>query len=142
MTGVVLLWLAVVVWSVWPVSPSGYVQQAVKVAQDAGSAVGTTIITVGAELDGRLIPTLTSTTLDDAREAAATAAEQSLSAAPPDASTAQVRAELVPLLVRASDGITAAGSAVDAGDRIAMQTASDQLQAVQDDIDQFATDHR
>jgi hypothetical protein len=138
----VLLWLGLVVWSVWPVSPSGYVQQAVKVAEEAGSAVGTTIIPVAAELDGRLVPTLTSTLLDDAREAAATATEESLTVAPPDASAGQVRAELVPLLVGASNGITAVGSAVDDGDRIAMRAAADHLQTVQDDLDQFITDHR
>ena len=140
--GVVVLWVGVVVWSVLPPSPDGYVVGAVSAAQDAVSATGTVLLVGQADLDGQLLTPYTATAFDDAQQAAATAAQDLLAAAAPDADSLAVRQELVPLLVAASDGVTAVATATSNQDGDAVRAALAALSPVRDRLDQFVQDNQ
>ena len=79
------------------------------------SATGTVLLVGQADLDGQLLSPYTATALDEAQQAAATAAQDLLAAPVPDADSLAVRQELVPLLVAASDGVTAVVTATSDG---------------------------
>ena len=140
--GVVALWVGVGVWSVWPVSASGYEQRAVAAAQEASSAVGTTLIVVDAQADDRLVPPYTATILTEQRQAAATAVQELLSLQVPDDAAAAVRAELGPQLTAASDGITVVEAALSAGQPDTAQSAAHELTVVQESLDDFVSEHQ
>ena len=53
-----------------------------------------------------------------------------------------VRLDLVPLLVAASDGITAVATASSEGDRDAVEAALAALVPVRDELDQFVQDNQ
>ena len=95
-----------------------------------------------AELDDQLLPPYTATALDEAQQAAATAAQDLLAAPVPDADSLVVRLDLVPLLVAASDGITAVATASSEGDRDAVEAALAALVPVRDELDQFVQDNQ
>jgi hypothetical protein len=80
--------------------------------------------------------------LDDAQQAAATAAQDLLAAPVPDDTSAAVREQLVPMLVAASDAVTAVQTAVTGGDEQAVQVAVDGLVPVRDELDQFVQDQQ
>jgi hypothetical protein len=139
---VIAMWAGVAVWSSWPVNASGYEQRAVAAAQEASSAIGTSLIVVDAQLDGRLMPPYTAVILTEQREAAATAVQELLSVQVPDDESAAVRAELGPQLVAASDGITAVDAAVSGGQPDTARAAAHELTAVQQALDDFVTEHQ
>ena len=140
--GVVVVWAAVVVWSVLPPTPEAYLAEAVSAAQDAVSATGTVLLVGRADLDDQLLPPYTDTALEDAQQAAATAAQDLLAAPVPDADSLVVRLDLVPLLVTASDGITAVATASSEGDRDAVEAALAALVPVRGELDQFVQDNQ
>lgn len=140
--GVVALWVGVGVWSVWPVTASGYEQRAVTAAQQASSAIGTTLVVIAAQADDRLVPPYTATILTEQRQAAATAVQELLSVQVPDDASAAVRAELEPQLGAASDGITAVEAALSAGQPDAAHSAAHELTSVQQSLDDFVTEHQ
>ena len=137
---VVLAWVGVVVWSVLPPSPDGYLVGAVSAAQDAVSATGTVLLVGQADLDGQLLSPYTATALDDAQQAAATATQDLLAAPVPDADSAAIRQELLPMLVAASDGVTAVVTATSNQDQDAVRAALTALSPVRDQLDQFVQD--
>lgn len=63
-------------------------------------------------------------------------------AAVPDESADTVRAELVPLVVAASDSITTRQSAVEDADAAGMRAATDDLRSVRDGLHDFTTEYR
>ena len=112
----VVVWAALVVWSVLPptaeLSGAGGERGAGCGVRDRDGAAGR------AGGPGRqVIPPYTATALDDAQQAAATAAQDLLAAPVPDTDSAAFRQELVPLLVAASDGVTAVVTAPPTGTR-------------------------
>jgi len=132
--------VAVMVWSSWPVNPSGYRQVLSGAAQDALSASGTTMLVAQADGAGDLIGPYTATALDESREAVATATQSVLAEAVPDEASAQLRAELVPLLIAASDSIAAVQTAVEESDSAGVDEAAAMLTPIQDQLDRFVTD--
>lgn len=60
----------------------------------------------------------------------------------PDEQSAGLRAEVGPLLVAASDGITAVDAAVTGGQGDAIRAAADALTSVQQSLDEFAAEHQ
>jgi hypothetical protein len=140
--GIVVAWVGVVVWSVLPPSPETYLAGAVSAAQDSVSATGTVLLVGPADLDDQLLPPYTDTALEDAQQAAATAAQDLLAAPVPDADSLVVRQELVPLLVAASDGVTAVVTASSEGDQDAVGAALATLTPVRDELDQFVQDNQ
>ena len=60
----------------------------------------------------------------------------------PDASSAHVRQELLPLLVAASDGVTAVAAANTTNDEPGVRTALTALVPVRDRLDQFVQDNQ
>jgi hypothetical protein len=140
--GVAVVWVGVVVWSVVPPSPDGYLVAAVSAAQDAVSASGTVLLVGQADLDADLLSPYTATVLDEAQQAAAAAAQDLLAAPVPDDSSQAVRQQLVPLLVAASDGVTAVGTATANGDQDAVLAALTALGPVRDQLDQFVRDNQ
>lgn len=75
---VIVVWAGVAIWSSWPVTASGYEQRTVAAAQEASSAIGTSLIVVDAQSAGRLLSPYTATILAEQREAAATAVQELL----------------------------------------------------------------
>ena len=139
---VAAVWVGVVVWSVVPPSPDGYLVGAVSSAQDAVSATGTVLLVGQADLDADLLPPYTATVLDEAQQTTATAAQDLLAAPVPDDSSEEVRQELVPLLVAASNGVTAVGTATANGDQDAARAALTALGPVREQLDQFVQDNQ
>jgi hypothetical protein len=111
-------------------------------AQDAVSASGTVLLVGQADLDADLLSPYTATVLDEAQQAAATAAQDLLAAPVPDDSSQTVRQQLVPLLVAASDGVTAVQTATANGDQDAVLAALTALGPVRDQLDQFVRDNQ
>jgi hypothetical protein len=141
-TAVAAAWVGVVVWSVLPPSPNGYLVGAVRSAQDAVSASGTVLLAGQADLDGQLLAPYAADAFDEAQQAAATAAQDLLAAPVPDQSSQDVRDELVPLLVAASDGVTAIQTANANGDQDAVRAALTALGPVRDQLDEFVQDNQ
>lgn len=139
-TGGVAL-VGVMVWSAWPPSESGFRQVLGSAAQDALSAAGTTALVARAELAGDLIAPYTATTLDENREAVATATQSVLAQAVPDESSAALRAELLPLLLAAADSITGVQAAIVDGDAEAIRAASATLPPTLDRLDEFVREN-
>jgi hypothetical protein len=139
---VAAVWVGVVVWSVVPPSPDGYLVGAVSSAQDAVSATGTVLLAGQADLDGHLLAPYTADALDQAQQAAATAAQDLLAAPVPDDSSQAVRRELVPLLVAASDGVTAVQTGTANGDDRAVRDALTALVPIRDQLDEFVQDNQ
>ena len=139
---VAVVWVGVVVWSVQPQSPDGYTAGAVSAAQDAVSATGTVLLVGQADLDGQLLFPYTTTALDDAQQATATAAQDLLAAPVPDADSMVIRQELVPLLVAAADEVTAVVTATSDGDQDTVRAALAALSPVRDQLDQFVQDNQ
>jgi hypothetical protein len=140
--GIVVVWVGVVFWSLLPPSPEAYLVGAVSAAQDAVSATGTVLLVGQADLDGRLLPPYSNTALEDAQQAAATAAQDLLVAPVPDAQSQAVRQKLVPLLVAASDAVTAVVTASSAGHQDEVAAALVALTPVRDELDQFVQDNQ
>lgn len=134
--------IGMMVWSTWPTSEAGYRQILSSAAQDALSAAGTTQLVARAELAGDLIPPYTATTLDENREAVAAATQSVLAEAVPDESSADLRAELIPLLLAAADSITAVQAAIQDGDADGIRAASATLPPTLDQLDEFVQDNR
>jgi hypothetical protein len=132
--------VAVMVWASWPVSPAGYRQVLSGAAQDALSAAGTAMLVAQANGAGDLVGPYTATALDENREAVATATQSVLAQAVPDEASAQLRAELIPLLIAASDSIAAVQSAVNEADPDQVNQAAATLAPIQDRLEQFVTD--
>jgi hypothetical protein len=80
--------------------------------------------------------------LDQAQQAAATAAQDLLAAPVPDDSSQAVRRELVPLLVAASDGVTAVQTGTANGDDRAVRDALTALVPIRDQLDEFVQDNQ
>jgi hypothetical protein len=137
----VAVWAAVVVWSTWPTNQAGYLENATSAAQDALSAAGTTLLVARADQRGDLVPPYTATTLDESREAAATATQLVLTEAVPDQASAELREQVVPLLVAASDAITQLQSAVEDGDEAGVRAASATLLPIRDRLEEFVQEH-
>jgi hypothetical protein len=137
-----VVWAAALVWSVVPPTAQRYLDAAASAAQDSLSAAGTTLLVGQADLTARLLSPYTMVALDDAQQAAATAAQDVLAAPVPDDTSAAVREQLVPMLVAASDAVTAVQAAVTGGDEQALRAAVDGLVPVRDELDQFVQDQQ
>lgn len=133
--------VAVMVWSAWPTSPSGYQQILNAAAQDALSASGTAMLVAQASVAGDLIGPYTATSLDETREAVATATQSVLAQAVPDEASAQLRAQLIPLLIAASDSLAAVDSAVQESDPDQVDRAAATLEPIMDQLDRFVQDN-
>ena len=135
-------WAAVVVWSVWPDDASSYAQVAVRSAQQTLSAAGSTLLIADADRSGRVIGTYAGVALDESRESAGTAAQEMLTAAVPDDASAELRMQVVPLLVAGSDGITAVQTALESGDADEIRVAVAALVPVRDALDEFVSEQQ
>jgi hypothetical protein len=133
--------VGVMVWSTWPTSESGYRQILTGAAQDALSAAGTTMLAAQADLAGDLVGPYTATTLDENREAVATATQSVLAAAVPNEPSADLRAQLIPLLMAAADSITSVHTAVQDADTAGIRVAAATLQPTMDRLDEFIRDN-
>lgn len=140
--GAGVLWAATVAWSLLPPTAKSYEDLAGNSAQDALGATGTVLLVGQGELDGRLLPTFTANALADSAEAIATATQGLLAAPVPDDSSNELRSELIPLLLAASDGVTALQAALDDEDTNAAQAVLDGLAPVRDDLDEFVEDQQ
>ena len=121
----------------WPTSESGYRSDAAATAQESLSGTGTAILTGRAALDGDLLGTSVAVTLGESRTTTAEAVTSLLDADIPGPESAQVRAELQPILIGAADGVTTLVAAIDHGDTTTAEATLATLADVQQQLQDF-----
>ncbi|HEY0698057.1 MAG TPA: hypothetical protein VGD43_09640 [Micromonospora sp.] len=125
-----------------PTDHRAYQETAARAASAAHDAVATAQLTGRADLAGRLYHRYVRSTLDDARDALAGAARQFASKTPPDPPTARLRDRLASQLTVASARLGDVQTAVDTGDRAALQRSVADLAPVVDQLAAFVEENQ
>jgi hypothetical protein len=138
---VVAGWAALALVATAGPDPHAFRKTAANAAQGALTAVRTARLAGEAELDGRLLPTYLAPVLDNAVRGVADAQNEVALSPPPGTAEAQLRDELVALLVDAERETGLLVAAFDRDDDDAARAAIDALAPVGDRLDAFVEEH-
>jgi hypothetical protein len=137
----VLVWLGLA-YCTGPVDAHGYQKTAVRSAQEALNAVRTAAVTVDAWQRGGLLDPYASTLLDDELSRVASAHQQLLGEAPPDAGARTIRGQLLPLLDAAATGLGDLVAAMSTMDDAAIRAGQTRLRELGERLDDFVERYR
>jgi len=126
LVGVVVVYTVIAVLAQWPTTPELFRSGVHQAAQTGVSQLGTVIIVMDEDADGRVLAPYVASVLAGARQSLGSATESVLSADVPDASAAELRDRAAALLQQAA---IAVGNV-----ELGVPHADQQLPAIRDDL--------